>query len=369
VKGRHALTIGFGLGALTILGLIVLFNRAVFVSPRTTSGNASAATPSPSPSPAASPAHTSPGPRAAAVMVYDPENHGVIMFGGGSSVHMADGTNPGVTFDDTWLWNGKRWQRLDVQGPPARGAAMAAYDSVRHVIVLFGGSGPQGIGQGKYFQDTWTWDGSRWQEQHPAHVPNPRARAAMAFDEKRGVVVMFGGEGETTTYTATWTWDGADWTLMDPATVPPARHFAGMAYDAARGVTVLFGGTMPGVRLDDTWTWDGAGWTRQAAAAPAASGWSSLVYDATLQQVVAYVYFALDNHPVAEYTIAWDGTKWIDRTTPTDPSPRADTMMAYDQGSRLLVLYGGTFDQPQPFGETWVWDGSKWSLWEPAGGA
>ena len=301
-------------------------------------------------------------------MVYDPENRGVILFGGGTAVHQPDGTNTAVALDDTWLWNGKDWKRLDVQGPPARGSAMAAYDSVRHLIVLFGGAGPQGIGQGLYFQDTWTWDGTQWQLQHPAHMPNPRMRAATAFDERRGVVVMFGGEGETT-YTATWTWNGVDWTLLDPATVPPARHFAGMAYDAARGDTVLFGGSMGGARLNDTWTWDGTNWTRQAAPAPAASGWSVLTYDAAHLEVVGYVYYALDNHPVAEYTITWDGARWTDRTTSADPSPRAETPMAFDADTRQVVLYGGTFIDPQPFSDTWLWDGSKWSLWQAAGGA
>ena len=285
-------------------------------------------------------------------MAYDPENHGVILFGGAKA---------GVSMADTWLWDGKRWKQLDVQGPPARSAAMAAYDSARHVIVLFGGSGPEGAGPGLYFQDTWTWDGTRWQEQHPFHRPNPRMRAAIAFDQRKGVVVMFGGEGETT-YTATWTWDGTDWTLQDPTTVPPARHFMSMAYDQARAVTVLFGGSMGGIRYNDTWTWDGANWTRQTAPAPVASGWSTLVYDAAIQQVVAYVYFALDNHPVAEYTISWDGSRWTDRTTPADPSPRAETRMAYSPDTDQVVMYG-------PTAETWLWNGTKWSLWEPAGTA
>jgi len=238
--------VGFGLGALTILGIAVFFNRPPVVNPRITSGSSTVAAPSPSPTPTPALEAASPDARVGGAMVYDPENHGVILFGGAKTVHNPDGTNTGVSLADTWLWDGKRWKQLEVQGPPARSAAMAAYDSVRHVVVLFGGSGPEGAGPGLYFQDTWTWDGSQWREQHPAHKPNPRMRAGIAFDESRGVVVMFGGEGDTT-YTATWTWDGADWTLQDPATVPPARHFMGMAYDQARGVTILFGGSMGGM--------------------------------------------------------------------------------------------------------------------------
>src|SRR2546427_601106 len=77
----------------------------------------------------------------------------------------------------------------------------------------------------------------------------------------------------------------------------------------------------------------------------------------------------LDHPPVAEYTITGEGARWNNRTTSADPSPRAETPMAYDSDTRQVVLYGGNFIDPQPFSDTWLWDGSKWSLWQPAGGA
>lgn len=250
-----------------------------------------------------------------------------------------------------------------MQGPPARSAAMVAYDSVRYVVVLFGGSGPDGAGQGLYFQDTWTWDGTQWQLQHPAHLPNPRMRARMAFDERHGVTVMFGGEGETAThttatYTATWTWDGVDWTLLDPTVTPTARHFFGMAYDPARGMTVLFGGSFGAARLNDTWTWDGTNWTQQPVAAPTARGWTQLAYDASTKELVGYVYDTSANQP-AEYTIVWDGTKWTDRSGAQDPTPRAEVRMTYNPDTNQVVLYG-------PTSETWTWNGKTWSVWSPA---
>lgn len=370
MRGRNALIAGFGLGGLAVLTIVLFAGGSVRLPASPAAGRAQSSS-SPQP-PLEAPSGrtatptlppTAPGARAGAAMVYDPENHGIILFGGSYTATEPDGHNDVVTAGDTWLWDGKSWRRLDVQGPPARDTAMAAYDSVRHVIVLFGGSGPAGAGQAKLFQDTWTWNGGQWEEQRPAHSPNPRMRAGIAFDEVRGVVVMFGGEGEgTTTDDATWTWNGVDWTLLDPTTVPPARHFASMAFDAARGVTVLFGGSMGGARFNDTWTWDGANWTRQPGPAPAASGWSWLAYDAATKEGVAYVYYALDNHPVAEYTITWDGTSRTDRTTAGDPSPRAEPRLAYDPDSKQVVLYG-------PNSELWTWDGANWSLWRPDAGA
>lgn len=365
MKRRHVLVLGIGLGALTVIALGALAGSFALKPPVSTAAKTPVSpSPSPQPSSQASPdASQAATPASGGAMAYDPEDHGVILFGGSEVIHQPDGTNLGQAVAGTWLWDGKAWKSLDVQGPPARSAEMAAYDSARHQVVLFGGAGRASL-----LQDTWTWDGSSWTEQHPAHVPNPRMRAAMAFDERRGVVVMFGGEGDgTTTYNATWTWDGTDWTLQNPAATPPGRHFATMAYDAARDDIVLFGGSMAGARFNDTWTWDGSNWTLQPGPAPAARGWSTLAYDAARQQVVAYVYFAVDNNPVVEYTITWDGTIWTDRTSPADPSPRAETRMAYDPETRQVVLFGGSLVSLSPYNETWTWDGQKWFLWGKAG--
>src|SRR6266404_1388172 len=54
----------------------------------------------------------------------------------------------------TWRWNGKTWDVLSTNGPPRRGGAALAFDSIRGVIVLFGGAVAGG-----YSNDTWEWDG------------------------------------------------------------------------------------------------------------------------------------------------------------------------------------------------------------------
>ena len=272
MRRRHTLLIGFGLGALTVIFAAAVANRGALLAPNNTA-RTSAASPSPTPQPGPTliPSATGPGTRAGAVLVYDPENRGVILFGGSHTVPHADGTNEGVSTGDTWLWDGKAWRRFEVPGPPARSSAMATYDSKRHVVVLFGGGGPTGTG--------------------------------------------------------------------------------------------------PALLLNDTWAWDGSTWTKQAGEPPAASGWTYLTYDSATRQIVGFVYFGLDNHEPAGYTLTWDGVQWTDRTNASQPSPRADAGIAYDEATGQVVLYGGSFDQPQPFSETWVRDGSTWSLWSPAAGA
>jgi len=368
MRRRHVLAAGLALGAIALfalLGVAALTTRhpASTAKALTTSHEAGVFSPAP-PAPVASPSGFSssaqggaqPVERGGPVMVYDPENHGVVMFGGATNTPTADGSNS-VSLGDTWLWNGSAWSQLEVTGPSPRNSSVAAYDSARHAIVLFGGSGPEGIGPAKLLDDTWTWDGRAWTQQFPVHRPNPRFDAAMAFDQRRGVTVMYGGYGQTETYDATWTWDGTDWTLQDPTASPGARHFFIIAYDEAAGVTVLFGGTLPGQRLNDTWTWDGVTWTKQPAPAPVASGWSFLAYDAATKEVVAYVYFGIDNQPIAEYTITWNGTRWTDRTSPRDPSPRVGIAMAYDAERNQIVMFG-----PAAGPETWIWDGGTWAI-------
>jgi hypothetical protein len=43
------------------------------------------------------------------------------------------------------------------------------------------------------FQDTWLWPARNWLAYQPATVPPTRFAEAMAFDETRGNLVMFGG--------------------------------------------------------------------------------------------------------------------------------------------------------------------------------
>src|SRR5439155_8998130 len=60
----------------------------------------------------------------------------------------------------------------------------------------------------------------------------------------------------------------------------------------------------------------------QAGAPPVASGWSRMRYDPAANQIVAFVYFGLDHHEPARYTMTWDGTRWTDRSETGGPSPK-----------------------------------------------
>ena len=116
--------------------------------------------------------------------------------------------------------------------------------------------------------DTWTWNGSNWTQMSPSANPGARDGFAMTYDSVRNVVVLFGGEKcankSCTSFTNlndTWEWNGSNWTQMSTSAAPAARLGTEMAFDAARQVAVLFGGTTCSssctsiTEYNDTWTW------------------------------------------------------------------------------------------------------------------
>jgi hypothetical protein len=239
--------------------------------------------------------------RAAAGVAADTRRERVVLFGG---------EDPAGVCGDTLEWDGKAWRRVAWSGPPARTVAQLAYDSKRGRAVLFGGSdaGRHPLG------DTWEWDGTLWKKVAVSGPP-PRTQHVLAYHAGRGRVVLFGGNA-TGRYDKdsptgqllgdTWEWDGSQWSLAS-RTGPPARDHHAMAYDEARGKVVLFGG-WNGKFLDDVWEWDGA-WTQVAATGPSArGGLPSMAYHPLLQMVVLYGGWG-DRGPETD-AWRWNGRAW-----------------------------------------------------------
>src|SRR5437870_7656880 len=138
------------------------------------------------------------------------------------------------------------WRLVPRTEPIRRNSAHLAYDAARGVLVLFGGLICQGANVSCFeVNDTWTFDGSSWKQQHPATSPPARDFASIAYDEARQVVVLFGGVNCDTLNNCqavndTWTWDGTTWSEQHPALSPPPRYSQAMAYDANHQQVVLF---------------------------------------------------------------------------------------------------------------------------------
>jgi hypothetical protein len=251
----------------------------------------------------------------------------------------------------TWELDGARahWTLSPAVTPSLPGASVA-YDSARGQTVLFGGGLKAPGNNVNYLQDTWTYDGQAWTKRAPAHAPEARAFAGMAFDSHAGVVRLFGGLGAGSFFDDSWAWDGNDWTQVTTSTAPEPRASAAFMYDRARDVIVLFGGETENgtVGGGDTWELDpktGA-WTKPLTpVTPGIRDGAAFVFDTVRGVGVLFGGRAADNSS-ADDTWEWSGSAWSTRAG-GKASPEKDTFMVFDSARTRAVAYHGTS------GETW----------------
>jgi cysteine-rich repeat protein len=241
----------------------------------------------------------------------------------------------------TYDWDGLVWHNLDAFGPTAAFAGLA-FDEARGVMVLFGGEAASGLSN-----ETWTWDGIAWTKMAPTTSPPGRHGMAMAYDATRHEVVMSGGNGMTDT----WVWDGANWSERTGATSPPSCDLCSMAYDSSTSQVITLAAS------GDTWAWDGTQWTKLAASLPAR------IQDA-LVSVPNGVLLYGGSDPVSgnqlHETWKWSNGTWTKLVPTNNPGDRVFATMAYDSARNRAVLYGDFASST-----TWEWDGTNWDLITP----
>jgi len=116
-------------------------------------------------------------------MAYDMKRDQVVLFGG---------LNKQKYNGETWVWSGSAWKKAALSGPlPRMGAAMD-YDANSGVIVLFGGITGNWPNYA-YFDDTWVWNGKKW-NRLAISGPSQRANARLIYIEKTKNFFLFGGD-------------------------------------------------------------------------------------------------------------------------------------------------------------------------------
>lgn len=291
---------------------------------------------------------TSPPARSDHALVFDSIRNRTVLFGG------IDGA--GTILGDTWEWDGTAWTQLSPANSPAPRTGLAmAFDGSRGRVVLFGGD--DGATQ---FADTWEFDGTDWIDVTPGGTsPAGRSRHTMAFDPIRGVTVIFGGspDQEITYLGDTWEWNGTSWSDAAPASPPSERSRAAMAYSNVLGSMVLYGGSrlndpMGPMIFDETWQYDGLRWTQVfPPLTPFGTFGYQAAYDANRDRVVLVGVAEGFGGPLfvgSEY----DGSTWAPQDIRTIPSPRFGHALAYDPVRKQVVMFGGT-DGFSAIGETW----------------
>jgi hypothetical protein len=116
---------------------------------------------------------------------------------------------------DMWSWNGAAWTSLTVT-PPDPGplaATYMAFDTATSQAILYldNPSSPS----------TWALSSSvpgqmQWSNLSPPATPPYRFGAPVVYDSMRKVVVMFGGAGSTGPLNDVWEWNGTTWNDVTP---------------------------------------------------------------------------------------------------------------------------------------------------------
>ncbi len=290
-----------------------------------------------------------------------------------------------------WSWDGHDWRQRAVEAaPPPRDGYAVAYDAGRDVAVLFGGDSPAWGCEPEtddYCGDTWEWDGAGWTARAPDEAPVPRSQPGMVYDGARGVVLLWGGRSfadgacgppDTQACSDTWLWDGHRWTEVDVPAPPPARHAPSLAYDERRRVVTLFGGesdegsrctTGSGVYCSDTWEWDGEAWTRRwPATTPPARASAPMVHDPVRGVSVLLGGACSGGGRRCDELWEWDGEAWRLPEGVGGPGPRSDAAMAPEPLLGSALLFGGLDRGESALADTWRWDGASWTELSVEGG-
>lgn len=264
----------------------------------------------------------------------------------------------GGALSDTWLFDGTAWtQATPATNPPALDTHAMSFDSGRGVVTMFGGL-DTGAFPGSITNDTWEWNGTDWALQVPATAPSARFGPAMAYDPLRGVTVMFGGSTPTGRAADTWEWDGVTWTQRVPASTPPARTNHAMAYDFVRGTVVMFGGSGGAGQLGDTWEFNGTDWAPVASStSPPARTGHGLAFDATRGALVLF-----GGRGPAPLGDTWELQfgEWHEYQQAAVPggAGRVNLAMTYDLARSKVVVFGGATGNSD-LNDTWEFEPNR----------
>ena len=255
--------------------------------------------------------------------------------------------------------------------PYARCCMSTVYDSAMGATLLFGGWN-YSTNPATTFQGTWSFAKSTgWTELHPPVSPLALWGASMAYDPTTQTVVLFGGTTLSNTNSSeTWTWDGAAWTQRFPPVSPSPRSWNtnGMVFDSLVGKVVLFGGYTPSFTMfNDTWEWDGTSktWTEKFPVHSPSPRQAMVAYDETSRQVVLFG-GCTGQWTFAGDTWTYNGLDWVEQQPTTLPPARCDQALAFDPKLHAVVMFGGL---PGPcedctdtrLNDTWLWGGRNWT--------
>ena len=292
-------------------------------------------------------------------IAYDSRNGVVVAFGSfGSQV---DSKETWIYNPDTNIWT----NQTPIYTPLDRQNYAMAYDTLTSQTILFGGV----YENSNYLNDTWTFNVTNkdWTEMFPSSSPSPRGSYTMAYDTDRHLAIIWGGFGQTPFNDLLWAYDANinKWMNLTTHDLPSCRQSHAMVYDSSSGVTVLFGGLDGSSALGDTYTYNLStnNWRNMdpSPAPPARSG-HAMAYDSYSGKVILFGGGNGTNYFNDTWSFDAKSNIWTDMKPSSSPGGGEINAMAYDSAHKVMVFFGGSSGC-----ETWIYETSTntWTNMKP----
>ena len=292
--------------------------------------------------------NNSPSPRRSHAMVYDPDNKLVVVFGGyGNGSHLGD----------TWILNTtmNNWVEMHPSvAPSPRAATIMLYDPDQKQMILFGGFA---FGHSIVSNETWSYSyaSNTWTNLQPKNAPSERASYGMAYDSTRKNMVLFGGFTESGYFNDLWVYSPSD-NIWNETPVngdaPSPRGAMGFVYDTINDNFILFGGFSEKGFFNDTWIFDPETnrWTLVEPIASPPPVRTRMIFDETSGKAFFFggdVISGESEEPSPKpYSKTWaydpKANKWEEVLAADSPAARGLNGIAYDSARHTAIMFGGT---------------------------
>ncbi|OLC00242.1 MAG: hypothetical protein AUI15_07595 [Actinobacteria bacterium 13_2_20CM_2_66_6] len=286
-----------------------------------------------------------PSPRYLASIAYDASHKNFVLFGGHTAKSGVSG--------ETWIFDEAggqyalpAWRRVQpAHNPPPRWGAAMAFDPKQSVVLMYGGLIPDRA-EGYPGSDTWAWDGADWSDVTPAATgPGPRDGAAMVTAGD-GVLLFGGRVGNVSYFSDAFSWDGRNWSRVDRGPTPAGRAYAAVAWSPADAVLFVFGGTglrsgagpgAKGAPLSDGWELKEGSWSEINMSGPPALTLGNALWTPKTSFEVLH---GLSCPKVNREIWAWDSIKWTSMGEEAGVFGRWGAVMAQDDDGEQLTFGG-----------------------------
>ena len=198
--------------------------------------------------------------------------------------------------------------------------------------------------------------------------PPRRAHHALVYDEAGGRVLLTGGSsphadgGCCAFFNDLWAFDGTRWSALTRS----GAEMSGMqlAYDSRAKRVVSFGGYSAGRSMNDVRTLVNDSWTSLGQHPEISAAEPGFVYDSRRNTFVAFGGSAGRGQTQGD-TWEFDGGRWSKVATASPPARQAFAMV-FDERRGRTVAFGGSGTSspgqpPQRFDDTWEFDGASWT--------